>query len=221
VKNACNSVATAIDIANAMIIAGTAKKVLIVSGEKPSDSIKLKGLNKENIVQHFAALSFGDAGVAIEIEGTEEEKGILYSKSKTFGKYWNLCNVLGGGSMYPQDASKLVFSGDTYKLKTVMDKVAPDFIHSCMAESGYALEDVDLICSHQVSKRTASTIHQHLNIGLDRIMQTFQKFGNTASTSMPIALEQALAQGKAKKGDLIMLLGLAAGINVSVQLVRA
>ena len=128
--------------------------------------------------------------------------------------------VEGGGSLHPHDADRLFFSGDTYNLKKVIYKVAPEFVYGCLEEAGINLDDVNMIISHQVSKTTASSINEKFPIGMDNIMDTFARFGNTASSSLPIALEKALDEGRLKKGDLVLLLGLAAGINISMHLYR-
>ena len=218
-KNTCNSVANAIDVACAMIRSGLHKRVLIASGEKPSDSIKYKGLTRGNITRHLAPFSFGDAGVALLLEADEKgEKGFCYQKNISFGQYWDLCQVPGGGSMYPNDGSKLFFDGDTSQLKEKMEIHAPPFLHKCIEEANLTIDDIDFICSHQVSKHTARIISRYTQIDLDKIMVTFPRFGNTASTSMPIAYEQALLEGKVKPGDTVLLLGMAAGLNISVQI---
>ncbi|MDA8693281.1 ketoacyl-ACP synthase III [Saprospiraceae bacterium] len=219
IKNTCNSVANAIDVGCAMIRAGLHKRVLIASGEKPSDSIKFEGLTKENIIRHLAPFSFGDAGVALILEADETgKKGFFFQKNISYGEYWNLCQVPGGGSMHPNDGSKLFFEGDTSKLKEMMETVGPPFIHKCMEDAGLTFDDIDFICSHQVSKHTARVVNKTIPIGLDKIMVTFPRFGNTASTSMPIAYEHAIREGKIKSGDTVLLLGLAAGLNISVQI---
>ena len=218
-KNTCNSVANAIDVGCAMIRSGMHKRVLIASGEKPSDSIKYDGLTKENIIRHLAPFSFGDAGVAMLLEADEMgERGFFYQKNRSFGEHWDLCQVPGGGSMYPNDGSKLFFEGDTSKLKEKMIQHGSQFLRECIEEAGLTIADIDFICSHQVSKHSPKAINQYTQIGLDKIMQTFPRFGNTASTSMPIAYEHALLEGKVKTGDTVLLLGMAAGLNISVQI---
>ncbi len=219
IKNTCNSVANAIDVACAMIQSSMHQRVMIVSGEKPSDSIKYRGLNKENIIRHLAPFSFGDAGVALLLEADDKgEKGFFFQKNVSFGQYWDLCQVPGGGSMHPNDGSKLFFDGDAAQLKEKAKTHGPPFLLQCIAEAGLTIKDIDLICSHQVSKHTARSINEYTHIGLDRIMQTFPRFGNTASTSMPIAYEHALLEAKVKPGDTVLLLGMAAGLNISVQI---
>ncbi len=219
-KNACNSVTNAIEIASALLLQGSYENILIVSGEKTSDSIKYTNLEKETIKDHFAAYSFGDAGVALLLTTTTDDKGFFFQRHQTFGEHWNLCRIEGGGSMYPSDASKLVFSGDTFGLKNVIYEIAPPFVKDCMKEAGLTVNDIDLICTHQVSKDTYRMVAETLSYDQCKIMQTFHLFGNTAATSVPIAYHQAVLEGRMQKGNIVMLLGMAAGINISVQLMK-
>ena len=144
----------------------------------------------------------------------------FYQKHKTFGDHWPLCRIEGGGSMYPNDATKLVFNGDTFGLKNVIYEIAPPFVKDCIKEAGLTVNDIDLICTHQVSKDTYRMVAETLSYDVNKIMQTFHLFGNTAAASVPIAYQQALLEGRLQKGNIVMLLGMAAGINISVQLMK-
>lgn len=219
-KNACNSVTNAIEVASALLMQGSYQTILIASGEKTSDSIKYTNLDKENIKDHFAAYSFGDAGVALLLTTTLEDKGFFYQRHQTFGEHWNLCRIEGGGSMFPNDASKLVFCGDTFGLKNVIYEIAPPFVKKCIQEAGISINNIDLICTHQVSKDSYRMVAETLSYDHSKIMQLFHRYGNTAATSVPLAYEQALKEGRLQKGNIVLLLGMAAGINLSVQLLK-
>lgn len=219
-KNACNSVTNAIEIASSLIMGNSYENILIVCGEKISDSIKYNNIEKETIKDHFAAYSFGDAGVALLLTSTTEDKGFFYHRHHTFGNYWELCRIPGGGSMFPADISKLSFTGDTFGLKNVIYEVAPPFVKECIKEAGITLDDIDLICTHQVSRDTYKMVAETLDYDINKIIQTFHLYGNTAAASVPIALEFAYKEKRIKIGDTVMLLGMAAGINISVQLMK-
>jgi len=219
-KNACNSVTNAIEIASSLIMGNSYENILIVCGEKISDSIKYNNIEKETIKDHFAAYSFGDAGVALLLTSTTEDKGFFYHRHHTFGNYWELCRIPGGGSMFPSDISKLSFTGDTFGLKNVIYEVAPPFVKECIKEAGITLDAIDLICTHQVSRDTYKMVAETLDYDINKIIQTFHLYGNTAAASVPIALEYAYNEKRIKTGDIVMLLGMAAGINISVQLMK-
>ncbi|MEM9986142.1 MAG: ketoacyl-ACP synthase III, partial [Bacteroidota bacterium] len=105
-KNACNSFVSAMMAADAMIQAGFYRRILVVSGEKPSDSINYQVRDLDHLKRALAAFTLGDAGAAAILEASPNESGIVYQKFLTAGQHWPLCTIPGGGSMYPHDASK-------------------------------------------------------------------------------------------------------------------
>jgi 3-oxoacyl-[acyl-carrier-protein] synthase-3 len=209
IKNACNSVVNAIEIACALIRSGSYQNILIVSGEKPSDGIQYAPADMESFRNLFASYSFGDGAAALLLSPTDDDKGFIYHKHQSYGEYWRLCTIQGGGSMYPHDASKLYFSGQTYELKEVFSELAPLFVLECLKEAGVQLSEINKICTHQVSVGSYGTIAEKLGVDQELIVQTFHLYGNTASVSVPLALYHGMKEGTIKKGDLVMLLGMA------------
>jgi 3-oxoacyl-[acyl-carrier-protein] synthase-3 len=219
-KNACNSVVNAFEVADALLLTGNYRNILITSGEKPSDCIKYKIQSSQELKERFAAFSFGDAGFACILSTTEEEKGFLFHKHRSFGEHWQLSTVLGGGSMFPHNADQNYFGGKTSELRTALEVLAPPFVHQCLKEVGIGVDEIDVVCTHQVSQETYEAIALLLGCNSSKIIQTFKRFGNTASTALPLALHHGIKEGNIKEGVLVLLLGLAAGVNVSVQLLR-
>lgn len=217
-KNACNSVVNAIEVACALIGQGQYKNVLVVSGEKTSVSIQFNLADKIELKDRFASYSFGDAGFAVLLGESENGEGFEYHRHITYGDYWALCTIKGGGTMFPHNTP--YFSGKTYELLDCFKNFAPPFVKKCLDDAGYNIDEIDLICTHQVSMNTFSYIAEYLNCDINKIVKTFQLYGNTASTALPISLQYAIDQKMVTSGSLILLLGLAAGINISVQILR-
>jgi acyl-CoA:acyl-CoA alkyltransferase len=221
VKNACNSVTTAMQLADSLIKSGVYSNILITCGEKPSDSIRFHTSNAEAFRDSFASYSFGDAGVALLMTGvTETTNRILFQKFKSVGEYWPLCTIKGGGSMFPKSADHLFFSGDTFNLKQELEKYATPFAHDCLAEAGLRMQDIAKVCTHQVSKGSYEVIARSLRISEEKIVRIFHQYGNTASASVPISFAYALENKLVKKGEIVMMLGMAAGISISVQFIQ-
>jgi len=218
VKNACNSFVTALQIAQAFIVAGTYKRILIATGEKLSNSIKLDIQNDDDLKGRLAALSFGDAGSAVLIEASMNGRGIIFQRFKTSGKHWKLCTIQGGGSMFPFDMNKNYFEGKTSELSEVMFQEGAEFVANCFKDAHWTLNDVDHIFTHQVSERTFEQVATFFEIPEQKFHKVVGEFGNTASASIPLALHKAAAGGKLKKGDKVAIIGLAAGVSISVQL---
>ncbi len=221
IKNACNSFISAMQIANSLIQSNTYRNILIVSGEKPSDTIRFDTKSKEELKENIASVSFGDGGTAMWISSTKDKTGIAYSKFLTMGEYWNLSTVLGGGSMYPFDPDKNFFKGETAKLIDVLkDSDAQQFAIKCFEEGPWEKDEIDLLITHQIATHFYDRLAKTIDFPPEKIYKTFDKFANTASTSMPIALFDAIRNKKAKKGDKIMLLGVAAGVSIGVMFLK-
>ena len=218
VKNACNSFVTALQVASSFIEAGVYKKVLITSGEKLSNTIRFEPADESELKKGLASLSFGDAGSAVMVEPSPNGCGIFYQKFKTVGKHWDLCTIKGGGSMFPFDSDKNYFEGKTSELAHVFVVEGKTFVHTSLAEAGCELEDIDYFFTHQVSSRTIEIMAMVLSIPIEKIIRVSDLLGNVASVSIPLSLHIAENRGLLKHGNKIAIIGMAAGISISVQL---
>ncbi len=218
VKNACNSFVCGLQTANALIVSNTYKKILVVSGEKLSAIIKLEYEDHVEFLKRFASLSMGDAGAAAILEASTDESGMKAQRFQTNGKYWDLCTVPGGGSMFPHDGSKVYFEGRTAEMRNIFLEKKGNLILETLTDAGWTTDDLDFVFMHHVSANTFQDVADDLHIELPKIYSVFENFGNMASASIPFAISDAVEKGLLKRGDKIMLLGLASGISISVQL---
>lgn len=115
---------------------------------------------------------------------------------------------------------KYYFEGNARELRSLFLLKAPEFFKQCFDESGWKAADIDCIVSHQVSGTTLALVAEALGISETKCMYTFNKYGNTAAATIPIALHDALQEGKLVPGQKLMVLGLAAGISLSMQLIE-
>jgi 3-oxoacyl-[acyl-carrier-protein] synthase-3 len=218
VKNACNSFVTALQIASSFIDAGIHKKILITSVEKLSNSILFNPVDEEDMKKRLASLSFGDAGTAVMLEGSPNGCGLYFQKFKTVGKHWDLSTIRGGGSMHPFETDKNYFEGKTSELANVFITEGTSFIQSCFREAGWNLDEIDHVVTHQVSLKTFEILAETSGFPVHKMIQVCDLFGNTASASIPLSLFMAEKEGLLKHGDKIVIIGLAAGISISIQL---
>ncbi len=218
VKNACNSFTSGLMTASSLIAAGICDSVLVVNGEKLSDAIRFDLEGKAQLCRHLAAYSLGDAGAAALVSASDDSSGFHFQRFLTRGEHWQLCTIPGGGSMFPHDADKNYFEGQTDALKEVLAPAAAQFFHSCLHEAGWQPGEIQHFFTHQVSAGTFQLIARLTQVDPSCCEQVFTHFGNTAAASIPLAMHQRYARGEIKKGDKVALLGLAAGVSVSVQL---
>jgi len=217
-KNACNSVVSAMQAADAYIKAGVYKNILIVCGEKLSDGINYQIEDLPHLKRAMASLTLGDAGAALLMSASEDKSGLYLQKFMTEGSQWGLCTIKGGGSMFPHDSSKNYFEGKTAELKDAMIDHCKSFVDAALEQSEWEIDEIDHVITHQVSKQIFNVIAENTGLERNKIIQTFENYGNTAAASIPLAITEGLKSSKIKKGDKVAIIGLAAGLSVSVQM---
>jgi 3-oxoacyl-[acyl-carrier-protein] synthase-3 len=120
--------------------------------------------------------------------------------------------MLQEGRHYPSMDGKAVFKHAVEKL--------PKLVHSILERNGYTLDDVALLVPHQANMRINELVARHLALPPEREMHNIQKYGNTTAASIPIALHEAVQEGRVRSGDLVLLAGLGAGLTWGASLVR-
>ena len=218
IKNACNSFVNALQVASSFIASGSYKKILIISGEKLSNTIRFDPADERELKTGLASLSFGDAGSAVMVEPSQNGSGVYFQKFKTVGKYWTLCTIKGGGSMFPFDSAKNYFEGRTSELAQVFMQEGSAFVHACIEEAGWSMPEIDYVFTHQVSSRSIELLALVLGIPSEKVIQIGDRLGNVAAVSIPLSLYIARRDGRLKHGSKIAIIGMAAGISISVQL---
>ncbi len=219
VKNACNSFVNAMQIASTFISGGVYKKILIVNGEKLSEVINFYPKNHEHLKKCLSGYTLGDAGTAMLMEAGEE-RILGFQKFFTFGNYWEICTVKGGGSISFRNPESYYFEGDSYQLGLIFREKIRETILEFLKLSGKKLSEIDWFVHHQVSSKTSDYIADGLKLSKNKFINTFSQVGNIAASTIPYCLKIGDEQNKFKKGDLILILGLAAGISISYQIIE-
>lgn len=217
IKNACNSVVSALQTADAFIRAGIYKNILIVNGEKPSDAIRMDIEDLDHLKRALSSFTLGDAGTALIVSKSDDESGIYFQKFMTEGSEWEMCTIKGGGSMHFNDSSKFYFEGKTAELKDAMILHSKTFFNNALKENGWDLASFDHIFTHQISANSFKLLADNTNLDESKFRKIFKKYGNTVSASIPLSIADAMHSGSLNKGDKILVIGLAAGLSASVQ----
>jgi len=103
-------------------------------------------------------------------------------------------------------------------LSEVMFREGGEFVANAFSDAGWSLQEVDHYFTHQVSSKTFEQVAQYFGIPDEKFHKVISEYGNTASASIPLAIHRAIENGKLKRGDKVAIIGLAAGISISVQL---
>jgi len=214
VKNACNSFVNAIEVAEALLVSGKYKCILIANGEIPSRAIRTSVKNKDQLRRAFAGYTLGDAGAAMILVPSAGKRGILYSQFNSYGEHWRQSTFLGGGTRFPRDPEKGYFEGETAGLKDIFIKIGPKQIYDTLKKVGWTINDLDKIIVHQVSLKTFDLVVKEAKLPKEKLVIVLPELGNMVSASIPVALDQAYKKGELHTEDKILLLGLAAGVSI-------
>ena len=218
VKNACNSFTTAIQIGGALIQSGHYRNVLIVNGEKLQDAIQFNIQDSEDLKRRMAGFALGDAGAAMLLEASDDARGVVHQYFETLGEHWKLCTVAGGGSVNPR-GDFLYFEGAITEMREVFFENMARFVDRGFDGAGWKVEEVKCFFMHQVALSNIAALAERCKLPRERIYTIVDRYGNIAAASIPVAMHEAQKKGLILKGDKIVLLGMAAGVSLSIQFI--
>lgn len=218
IKNACNSFLDAVRIAEAFIVAGQYRTVLVATGETPSRCIKWDAATRDELQRNFPGYTLGDAGAAALLTLSADERGIFYGEHQTFSQHWQAATILGGGSRYPRGDQYSYIQGDGAALKNAFVDVGPAILQRALAATETTFDDYAAIFVHQVTLPYHKVFCRVSGIPEEKIPLTVPHLGNMAAASLPVAFVQAREQGRVRAGDRVMFVGMAAGISVGVMM---
>ena len=201
----CAGFVYALSTANALIVAGTAKRVLVIGAETFS---KLMDWSDRS-----TCVLFGDgAGAlvleAVESEGVASDRGILATDLHSDGRFKDLRYVDGGVST--GSTGHLRMQGKEV-FRHAVEKLA-ETAHAALDKAGLTTEDVDWIVPHQANIRIIEGTAKRMQVSMDRVVVTVQDHGNTSAASIPLALSVGRDRGQIKRGDLVVTEAIGGGL---------
>jgi 3-oxoacyl-[acyl-carrier-protein] synthase-3 len=215
VNTACTSFMYAWSTANALIRTGVVRNALVVGGEVISRFMDWRNRN--------VAVLFGDGCAAIVLQAASEESGLLGEKLG--------CDVGGRGSLVIEGmgaryadfqrrvgVTNWIFDGPEIFKRAVagMSQASIDVL----TRHGFAPRDIDLVIPHQANLRIMEAVAKRLDAPLERVMVNVQRYGNMSAGTVPVALVEALEEGRVKPGALVLLPAFGAGLTWSAHLLR-
>ena len=211
VTNACNSFLNGIDLARAMIMAGRARRALVVTGETPTRAMRprLDGLAQAR--RSLAGYTFGDAGAAVLVEPVATG-GIMDVDSETHSQHWPIGGIFGGGSRHPRGDEHTYFTGDGHKLRGVFEKIGLGLIERVHHRTGLSWDDYAKVLVHQVTLPYLTRFVEVAGVPADKLVVTVAELGNMASATLGVQL--ARIQPGLRRGDRVLLVGLGGGVSL-------
>jgi 3-oxoacyl-[acyl-carrier-protein] synthase-3 len=205
VQAVCAGFVYALSTANALIVSGQAKRVLVIGAETFSRLLDWE--------DRATCVLFGDGAGALVLEaqeatGTSADRGILSTDLHSDGRFKDLLYVDGGVSTgttgHLRMQGKEVF-------RHAVEKLA-ETAHAALDKAGLTGEDVDWIVPHQANIRIIEGTAKRMQVPMERVVVTVQDHGNTSAASIPLALSVGVQRGQIKQGDLLVTEAIGGGL---------
>jgi 3-oxoacyl-[acyl-carrier-protein] synthase-3 len=206
VQAVCAGFIYAMTTANALIMCGQADRLLIIGAETFSRIM--------DWTDRSTCVLFGDGAGALILgaadgAGTNADRGILSSDLNSDGRYREMLYVDGGVST-TGEAGKLRMQGNPL-FRQAVAKLAST-AEAALGKAGLTAADVDWIVPHQANIRIIAGTAKKLGLPMERVIVTVQDHGNTSAASIPLALSVGVADGRIRKGDLVLSEAIGGGL---------
>lgn len=206
VQAVCAGFVYALAAANAMIVSGQARRLLVIGAETFSRIMDWS--------DRSTCVLFGDGAGAIvldaaEGDGTSADRGLLSTDLNSDGRYRDMLYVDGGVST-TGTSGKLRMQGNPLFRQAVAKLTST--ADAALEKAGLSARDIDWIVPHQANIRIIQGTAKKMGIPMDRVIVTVQDHGNTSAASIPLALSVGVADGKIRRGDIVLSEAIGGGL---------
>jgi 3-oxoacyl-[acyl-carrier-protein] synthase III len=217
VAAACSGFIYGLYIADSFIRSGARKKILLVGVDMLS--------RITNWEDRSTCIIFGDGAGAVIIEQSKDDSGIISVDIASDGNLWDLLYVPGGGSRTPVSQECLdkklhyvrMRGNETFKVAV---KTLEHLVVEALRKNNLKPSQLSLLIPHQANLRIIQATAKKLDLPMEKVMVNIDKYGNTSSASVPIALDEAMTSGRIRTGDYVLMEAFGAGLTWGSALVR-
>ena len=217
VSAGCTSFIHALSLADKFIKEDPSRKVMVLGAEIMS--------KVTDWTDRATCVLFGDGAGAIILVGEEGERGVLSTHLHSDGSLWELLYMPGGGSANPSSYETvdkrmhyIKMAGN--QLFKVAVRALADVSQEALKFNGLKNEDIDIMIPHQANTRIVEAMAKMINFPMEKIFLNIDKYGNTSSATIPIAMDEAQREGKVKAGDLMLLCSFGTGVTWGSAVIR-
>lgn len=214
VQAVCSGFVYGLTVADSLIRTGLANRFLLVGAEKMS---ALMDWNDRT-----TCVLFGDGAGAVILEGqagagTVQDRGVLSTHLYADGRLRDILHTTGGTSSTGAAGVVRMEGKEVFRHAV---QFMSDIVGDVLRTNNIVPDDIDFLVPHQANIRIIEATAKKLNMGMDRVVVTVDRHGNTSAASIPLALCDAVKAGKIKQGDLLLMEALGAGLTWGAALVR-
>jgi 3-oxoacyl-[acyl-carrier-protein] synthase III len=214
IQAVCSGFVFALSQADALIKSGQANKILVIGAETFSRIL--------DWTDRSTCVLFGDGAGAVVLSresqpGGSDDRGIFASRLRSDGRYKEMLYVDGGPSSTGTSGHVRMEGREVFKHAVTM---ITDVIDDAFEATGFTAADIDWFVPHQANIRIIDASARKLDIDSSKVVRTVDRHGNTSAASIPLALSVASADGRIKKGDLLLLESMGGGFTWGAVLLR-
>ena len=215
INTACTSYLYGLTTADAMIRSGMIGNALVIGGEVITSMMDWTDRN--------VAVLFGDGCAATVLQATAEDEGLRSNKLGCYGEVREILQVHGLGIRYANRGWPL---GDThwnFDGPEIFKRAAVGMSRACrhvMDECSLSADDIHLVVPHQANLRIIEAVVKRAGIPMERCFVNIQRYGNMSAATVPVALVEALEEGRVAPGATLLLTGFGAGLSWSAHVLR-
>ena len=216
INSVCSGSTYGIALADSLIKSGHCDNVLFIASEVYS-----KILNKKD----FSTFPyFGDGAGAILFQAENSRRGVLHSCLRTDGSQCDTICIPGGGTMIPFEKMKTpnlaYFKMNGKAVFQFAVAKGTEVVLQLVEKAGVKLEEIKCFVCHQANINIIHAIAEKIKVSVDRFFVNLFRYGNTASTSVPIALDEAITREFIVEGDLVVTAAFGGGLSWGANLIR-
>ncbi|WP_339673394.1 ketoacyl-ACP synthase III [Dasania marina] len=215
VNTACTSGMYALSVATAMIKSGVVNNAIVIGAEVISTVMDWSNRN--------VAVLFGDGAGAFYLQAEEQESGVIAESLGCYGESREILAVNGWGL---KNASNGQLHSDihwAFEGQEIFKKAVSGMDQACqkvLAKSGVDAADISLVVPHQANLRIIDTLTKRLKLDRDKVFINIQRYGNMSAATAPVALVEAIEEGRVSPGKLVLMPAFGGGLTWSAHLIR-
>ncbi|MBN2899530.1 MAG: ketoacyl-ACP synthase III [Clostridia bacterium] len=209
-ETACSGFIYAMEVGRNFVATGMYNKVLVIGAEKLSSFLDFE--------DRATCVLFGDGAGAAVLGPVEDGKGILSSELGADGSKGMVLKIDAGGCKMPASEQTLkdrlhYITMDGSEVFKFAVRIMGSASLNVVEKAGLTLDDINFLVPHQANMRIISAAAKKLNLPLEKVQINLTEYGNMSAASVPVALDQAIREGKIKEGDKTVLVGFGGGLT--------
>jgi len=215
VNTACTSFLYGLSSATALIRTGVVKRALVVGAEAPSPFMDWDNRN--------VAVLFGDGCGAVVLEPTHREEGLLAERLGCYGESRDILDIRGVGARYANQGIPCGYTSWNFDGQEIFKKAVVGMAQAsqeALSRCGLTIADVDLVVPHQANLRIIDAVGRRIGADPARVFVNVQRYGNMSAATVPVALVEALEEGRVRPGATLLLPAFGGGLTWCAHVVR-